>query len=347
MKIETTYFISTILVAVAGTASFAENKFLAPTADAATDTVSCSAPAGMVAIVSNILPHDAYLARTGPSVDSEYRFSYYGLEMRAFLAQEFMTTTDQSAAQACNQIEQGNVTPDVQQIFNEAVEANLLWWPVQADKGFDDDSQDVVEYISAKHISFVSQAEWAEMSAPNALGYLQLGNRSVPVPISKITGRDTENATAVVTGTIAYASAALSYCIGGFNPSDLHFAFHPPRENQYDAITLPADQTVIAIHDGIWSGCRESELNEYGDYINEAIGMDVGASVEVVANCPAMTIGDFEVTADLLPVSYGAAGGLGTNFATLCPAMTEQILQADCDAGNEFSCGGLAEFLEQ
>jgi hypothetical protein len=348
MNIKSILLLNTVFASTMGSALLAENKFLVQESQPLEAEVSCSAPAGMIAVVSNILPKDAYLARTGPSIESDYVFSYFGLETQAFLTQGYMTTTDPVTAEICNQLEQGVVSAEIQQEFNAAIQSNLLWWRIDANKDLafweDQSNGDNVPeppestgYLSAKHVSFVSAKQWGDMMAPNILGYLSIGNRQVPLPITSIQGLNTENARALATGT----KDALGYCVSGYDNSDLYYAFHSSSDDGYVKMaSLSVGQTKVEIIDGVWSGCRT-------DVENEFVGVPVDATVEAVANCYAKTSNDYEVDAMMLPVSYGAMGGLGTNFATLCPVMTQEILQDDCDAGNNYSCDSLAELIER
>lgn len=350
MNFRSILLFSNIFTISIGSGAIAENKFLAATAEDTVTTISCSAPPGMIAVVSNMLPKDTYLARSGPSSDNDYVFSYFGLETRAFLVKEYMTTTDAAVAEICSQLEQGVAGTELQRQFGDAIQSDLLWWAVDADKdlAFSTEGSYVdrsprepaaVAYISAKHVTFVTPEQWENMTVPNALGYLSLGSRHVPVPIISIEGLDTANARAMATGT----KDSLDYCIFGYAPSELFGAFHPPTDDGYfgDPVTLPANQTELEIKNGVWSGCRK------GNEEDEFIGLAVDETVEYVANCPAMTIDDYEVDANMLPYSGGANGGLGTNFAILCPDMTQQILKADCDSGDSYTCEKLAEFLER
>lgn len=350
MRLKSALLFSNILTVVLGSSAQAENKFLAPTATEKTTftPVSCSAPDGMVAFAFNLAPLDVYLARSGPTSDSDYINTFFELETQILLARDFMTTTDADVAEICNQLEQGGVSDELQNSLQSAIEADLLWWPI--DTRMDvlarpDDTDATPQpinsgYVSAKHVSFVSEAEWARMTAPNRLGYLSLGDRYDPVPIASIEGIDTDNARAVA----ADSTPSVWACLSGFNTSPLLQFFASVDDGSGNPVVLPFHQTEFEIENGIWSDCTFDDEVEVDDTELDDIPYK---PLEYVANCPAKTIDGIEIDARSLPVSYGAMGGYGTNFALLCPAMTVEILQGDCDQGNEYSCENLAEFLER
>ncbi|WP_339912751.1 hypothetical protein [Sulfitobacter litoralis] len=350
MRLQSALLLGSILSVMFGSNAMAQNKFLAPATVDHTypRAVSCSAPTGMVAFASNLAPLDVYLARSGPSSDSDYINTFFELETQILLARDFMTTTDADVAEICNQLEQGGVSDELQNSLQSAIEADLLWWPINTRMGVlsrPDETDATLQtintgYVSAKHVSFVSEPEWVRMTAPNRLGYLSLGDRYDPVPIASIEGIDTDNARAVA----ADSTPSVWACLSGFNMSPLLQFFATVDDGSGNPVVLPFHQTEFAIENGIWSDCTFDDEVEVDE--SELDGIPY-KPLEYVANCPAKTIDGIEIDARFLPVSYGAMGGYGTNFALLCPAMTVEILQDDCDQGNEYSCDGLAEFLER
>lgn len=337
-----------ILTIALSSSALAQNKFLAPNAEEITIPVSCSVPADLVAIASNLGPRDIYLARTGPSLDSDYVDTFLEVDTRVSLNQNFMMTTDSDVAELCAQIEEGDNGDVAHDQLKAAIAANLLWWPIDADKdllSYPDserwgEQQSHTAYVSAKHISFVSSDEWDVLTAPNALGYIDNGSRWNPTPIALIEGIDTANARAVA----GDGRQSMGQCLAGFNISDLLRVFWDQPDSDAPK-TMPVSQTDFRIEDGIWSDCRfddeilegDPEWNpEWEEHVNQ-----------VEADCIAGTSNGYEIDGSMLPVSYGAAGGLGTNFALLCPEKTIELIQADCDQRGDDSCDRLTEFLEQ
>ena len=333
MRLQFALLFANILSVTFASSAIAQNKFLAPAIVDNTfpTAVSCSAPIGMVAFASNLGPRDVYLARTGPSSDSDYINTFFEFETQIVLGGDFATTTDAGVAEICHQIEQGDESDALQRELRVAITADLLWWPL--DKG----------YVSAKHVAFVSLDEWERMNGPNPLGYLSFGDRYPLAPIASIEGIDTENARAFQGGGGGNLGV-ISHCLYGFNTSELVRAFDnwPEGDGTDEPLTLSANQTEFEINNGVWSDCEF----DYDVEVDDSELADISREpVPYVANCPARTVQGYEIDASDLPVSYGPMGGLGTNFALLCPAMTIEILQADCDQGNEYSCDKLAEFL--
>ncbi len=333
-----------------GSGALAQNKFLTPTVEEVATSLSCSAPIGMVAIASNLAPRDIYLARTSPSSESDYIQTFLEDGTRVFLVQDYMTTTDLEVAELCSQIDGGDVSGVLLDRLEAAIASNLLWWPIDAGKDIFygpsnetwGEEQRQIAYVSAKHINFISPDEWDLMTAPNALGYIYISfeRNTYPLPIARIEGVDTANAYAVAADT----KPNMRQCIFGYSISDMYRAFSTQEEDEfYVRGTMPANQTDFRIDDGIWPDCIFGDEIVEGDPRWEQLSHD--SNVSVGADCIAGTISGYEIDAGQLPVSLW--NGLGTNFALLCPEKTVEILQTDCEQGNEYSCDSLATFLEQ
>lgn len=133
-------------------------------ADPGVPTLSCTAPKGLLPIVTGPLPPDAYVDRAVASSEGDYVRAFYQLNGRVELEGDHLTTSDPDAATICEKIAGGDASPELNTAFETAVAQGKYWWPAkwttQALGGTDfhsDEQTENVVYLSAKYVSFVTE----------------------------------------------------------------------------------------------------------------------------------------------------------------------------------------------
>ena len=306
-------------------------------------TFSCTAPKGLVAEISGILPLDAYVARAKASFDGDYVRAFYQLNGRVEVQGDHMIASDPDAAAICQKIEAGDASPELKTAFEAAISQDEYWWPAKwtpkALGGTDfltGDQTESVVYLSAKYVSFVTEDAWRKAQPDLSHGTLPLDEHHVELPIISADALDTTHAKIVAQGT----PDALGYCLYAFAWYGSPFEWRGES-----TATLKARDPSSGIVDGVWSGCRTGEESQMME-------PKPGDIYEATANCvtgqmtlPHMGLldrniaGTIDVDIDVLDSSgIGAGGGIAERFIALCPKTAKRRYDAACAAGDELAC---------
>ncbi|MBL4806819.1 MAG: hypothetical protein JKY31_05955 [Rhodobacteraceae bacterium] len=246
------------------------------------------------------------------------------------MTQDFLVTGNAEAAEICARLEAGESSPELTDAFQAAMQNNAYWWIADipdSSNYIGNEFESAPVYISAKYVSFVSEATLQELNRQNSLdsvlGGLTYSTRWAPARILEISGQGTENAYAMAR---PIARDVWNTCHYGFNLSGLYQAFHRSDGDLVETISASELARLLSssLEAGIWTGCRDyyGENGEFGDYL---------AAFEAEADCSAGVVDGYSVDANMLKsVGSTAAGGIPERFITLCPSTAAELLDSHC-----------------